>query len=230
MAILKQNPDVNPSDSDTESPMTVQQTCDSEHPRGFEEWGTELKHTNKERAAACKIAYAWDLSLLDIDPQNPPTVDSLRQTLLSILEDRLKTVKACEHVPKGRHLVHFIQQGICSCFTHPGQYIHPFSEDSRDDCYCMRRRDLTCNDCGAVYAWYLAAGHVMLLHRYVWNVHMPTSPAWYALLDQDSYQDRFLGRQLAMCFGAIPRVVQAATDDDSRLGSRNGRTLEQDIH
>lgn len=46
--------------------------------------------------------------------------------------------------------------------------------------------------CGAIYSWFLSAGNVMLMHRYVWKIHQPTSAAWLALLDEDSYKEKSL--------------------------------------
>ena len=74
--------------------------------------------------------------------------------------------------------------------------------------------------CGAIYSWFLSAGNVMLMHRYVWKIHQPTSAAWLALLDEDSYKESRSLRATVTSFGAVRRTVPLAMVDGGSLWLR----------
>lgn len=138
----------------------------------------------------CTLAYGWDLPLLKISQLNIPSLEAVREALTSQVTSGFPDHRVCKHITRGGYLRSFVWSGTCPCFSQRGRYIHPFSENSRDDCFCDRERYLNCKDCGAIFSWFLDAGRVVLMHRYVWNIHKPTSAAWLSLLDEGSYRDK----------------------------------------
>lgn len=138
----------------------------------------------------CDFAFGWDVPLLYIDQYNSPSLEAIHEALVELLKGNLNNQRVCKHVSRGGYLRSFVRSGVCLCFSQPGGYLHPFSKDSRNDCFCDRERYLTCKDCGASFAWYLDSGRVILMHRYVWEIERPTSSAWLAILDEDSYRNR----------------------------------------
>lgn len=143
--------------------------------------------------AKCVLAYGWDLPVLDIDQLNLPSLEAIREALIRRVEQGFNNHALCKHISRGGYLRSFVLSSICPCFSLPGRYLHPFSKDSRHDCFCQRQRYLNCKDCGAMYAWFLDAGHVVLMHRYIWPIRKPTSAAWLAFLDENSYRGRLFG-------------------------------------
>lgn len=143
--------------------------------------------------ATCRLAYVWDLPLLYIDQFNIPSLEAVHEALITLIEGNLNNQMVCKHILRGRYLRSFVRSGICPCFSRPGRLLHPFPKDRRYDCTCDRERYLSCKGCGAMFAWFLDDGHVVLMHRYKWDIDKPTGAAWLALLDEESYRHHPFG-------------------------------------
>jgi hypothetical protein len=127
--------------------------------------------------------------MLDIDPKNTPSTAAIRRTLATLLDHALGNHKLCRHMTDGRRpqFRAFAYSGICRCFKRPNQTLHPemdvLETGKCSTCKCERQPFLNCQDCGAIYAWHLAAGRITLTYRYEWQFWKPTSPGWLNLLD-----------------------------------------------
>ncbi|KAK0384584.1 hypothetical protein NLU13_8670 [Sarocladium strictum] len=132
--------------------------------------------------------YGCDTPILDMEQRNMPTLSGIREALLEIVShDPAHARVVCTHLERRGRLRDFVRSGVCACFTEPGRLLRPFSNDTAHDCSCERERYLACEDCGAEYAWCLAAGRVSLCQRYVWLIQRPISPSWILRLDEGSY-------------------------------------------
>ncbi|KAL2205180.1 hypothetical protein CC79DRAFT_982671 [Sarocladium strictum] len=132
-----------------------------------------------------KLAYWWDLPLLDIDQGNTPSLSTVHEAMRELLDEALYSHKVCKHLMQNGHLCNFINSGICECFTRPGHYV-PSLDNEAPDCFCDHQRYLTCVDCGAACTWYLRkGGQLGLSYRYIWKTEKPTSAAWLSFLDEN---------------------------------------------
>ncbi|KPM36414.1 hypothetical protein AK830_g10140 [Neonectria ditissima] len=124
------------------------------------------------------VELGWDLPLLDLDSNNPPSTAAIRDTLANLVGDAFRNQKPCRHMADGERIRGFVRSGICECFKWPGKTRNP-----TDVCSCDRQIYLECADCGASYAWGLTNGRITLTYQYIWQVWEPTSPGWLSLLD-----------------------------------------------
>lgn len=139
-----------------------------------------------------KLAYGWDLPLVDIDQICLPTADEVREFLSRLVRGGFAGYNVCSHFARDehRHLRAFVETGICNCFTQPQCHIHPFSSNSARSCQCGRSETyVECRDCGAFYSWHVSSGRITLVYRYTWAFWKPTSPPWLALIDEESYRE-----------------------------------------
>lgn len=156
------------------------------------------------------LFYWWDLPLLDMDKESMPSLDAVHDALHALLDSALNSHKVCKHMLQNGNLRSFIRPGICKCFVRAGHCVRPFSKNERPDCFCSRERYLTCVDCGSACAWYLDKGQLGLSYRYIWKIDQPTSAAWLAFLDQDSYADKLFKENTRNIFWCdTPRCVVA---------------------
>lgn len=138
-----------------------------------------------------KMNLGWDLPLLDIDLWKTPSLETIRETLSSLVVDALCNHRLCPHVSAGEEIRAFIQSGICKCFAYPGRSDTNNNRlYSLPDCKCKRQRTLKCRHCDAKYTWYFFRGRITLSYRRcaAW-VDKPSDPAWIANLDERSYRD-----------------------------------------
>lgn len=143
------------------------------------------------------IEAGWERPLLDIDPENPPTLEDMRKAMEGLLEGAFLQIKPCQHMSNGQQLREFVHAGTCKCFCDPNIHRrfprHEFwipldSWDSPNDdvkktlCSCSRKEYLECRECASTYAWLLECGRITLSYRYTWGVMQPTCYGWLNLL------------------------------------------------
>ncbi|KAH6894119.1 hypothetical protein B0T10DRAFT_558281 [Thelonectria olida] len=138
-----------------------------------------------------QIVLQWDLPLLDIDSENPPSTIAIRETLAYLVGGAFRNNKPCKHVLDGEQMRAFAYSGICECFKQPG--------NTERQCRCDRQQDFKCTECAAVYAWHLRAGRITLSYRCIQTPWKPTSPSWLGLLDDMPHRGHLLWCDIPGC-------------------------------